>query len=152
MWQYSGNPATSAKDTVRFLIGDTDGSDQLLLDSEIVWVLGQYNNSPINAAIRCCEAIIAKLSRLANESVGQVKIDFKDRCDGYRETQKMLITRLAKEDAAPYAGGISVSDKMTNSANTDLVRPDFKKHMMENQQIAPWTTNNQMWLWLNFED
>lgn len=142
VWQYSGNPGYSAKDQVRFLIGDTDSKDPLLLDAEIVWVLSQYNNSPMNAAIRCCETIIAKFSRLADEQVGQVRIDFHQKAEAYTKMLTVLKSRLATEDAAFYAGGISVSDKQTQELNSDRVRPDFTKHMMENEQIAPWTTQN----------
>lgn len=151
-WLYSGNPGYSAKDQVRFLIGDTDSTDPLLQDAEITWVLSQYNNAPMNAAIRCCEAIIAKFSRLANEAVGQVRIDFSQKAQAYTKMLTMLKTRLATEDASPYAGGISVSDKQAQTQNTDRVRPDFRKHMMENEQIAPWTTQSLLDLFLLNED
>lgn len=141
-WTYSGNPNYSAKDQVRFLVGDTDSRDQLLNDFEITWVLSQYNNTPLNAAIRCCEAIISKMSRMASESVGRVKVEYQQKADSYRKTMLMLENRLAKEDAQPFAGGISIVQKRTNEQNTDRVRPDFRKHMMENDQIAPWTTEN----------
>jgi hypothetical protein len=48
--------------------------------------------------------------------------------------------RLATEDCTPYAGGISKADKDTRAANTDRVEPDFTKHMMENEKIAPWVS------------
>lgn len=150
MQTYSGNPNSSPKDQVRFLIGDTDSSEFLLNDAEITWVISQYN-SPMNAAIRCCETIIAKFSRLANERVGQVSIDYSQKAKGYRDMLRDLRSRLAMEDAVPYAGGISVSDKQTQVMNTDRVRPDFSKHMMENYQIAPWTTQNEHFLFLAFD-
>lgn len=151
-WSYSFNPGSTPKDQVRFLIGDTDSTDPLLQDEEIVWVLSKYNNSPINAAIRCCESVVGKFSRLANETVGQVRIEFKQKAEGYMKLLTMLKTRLATEDATPYAGGISISDKITVNQNTDRVKPDFKKHMMENEQIAPWTTQTEASLFLLNED
>lgn len=149
LWTYSGNPGANAKDQTRFLIGDTDPEDPQLLDAEITWLLGQYNNTPLNAAIRACETIMMKYSRMVNESVGQVKIDFTDRMKNYQMTQTMLRARLATEDAAPYAGGILISDVQTNLMNSNIIRPDFYKHMMENYNIAPWTTQNgyNCWLW-----
>lgn len=106
----------------------------------------------MNAAIRCCESVVAKFSRLANEAVGQVRIDFKQKAEGYLKMQTLLKSRLATEDAAPYAGGISISDKQAQVQNTDRVRPDFRKHMMENEQIAPWTTQSLLDLFLLNED
>ena len=150
-WTYSGNPGANAKDQTRFLIGDTNQKDQLLLDGEIEWLLSQYNNTPMNAAIRACETIISKFSRLADESVGQVKIEFSQKAKGYQTTLRMLRERLAMEDAPPYVGGISVSDKQTVAANSDRVRPDFAKHMMENDQIAPWTSETEYNFWLGFD-
>lgn len=141
-WSYSGNPGLNPKDTVRFLIGDTDQCDQLLQDAEITWVLGQYNNTPMNAAIRCCETVMSKFSRLADEGVGQVKISFSQKVKAYREMRADLVRRLSTEDSVSYAGGISVSDMQTIDANTDRVRPDFTKHMMRNWEISPWIGGN----------
>lgn len=151
-WSYSGNPAHSAKDQTRYLIGDTDIQEQLLSDEEIDWTLGQYNNTPMNAAIRCCETIMSKFSRLADESVGQVRISFSQKVKAYERMQNTLLCRLAREDAAPFAGGISISQKQQEVLNPDRVRPDFTKHMMENEQIAPWTTQSEYWFWRGFAD
>lgn len=151
VWTYSGDPNKSAKDQTRFLLGDTDKSDPLLSDAEIVWALSVYQNVPQNAAIRLCESIIAKFSRLTSEAVGQVRIEFQQKVENYRAMLRDLRSRLAMEDAAPYAGGISVSDKQSNAANTDRVRPDFTKHMMENDQIAPWVTQNEYNMFIAFD-
>lgn len=149
VWSYSFNPGYSAKDQVRFLIGDTDKSDPILYDGEINWLVSQYG-SAMHAAIRACETIISKFSRQADEAVGQVKITFSQKAKAYGTTLDMLRSRLAMEDCAIFAGGILKSDKQLNDQNTNLVRPDFSKHMMENDQIAPWTTVPQYALWLNY--
>lgn len=141
-WSYSGNPGYSGKDQVRFLVGDTDKTDQLLTDAEIEWTLQRYNNAPMNAAIRCCESILSKFARMVDESVGEVKISFSQRMKSYAMTLTMLKSRLATEDTSFYAGGISKSDKRAQEQNSDRVKPDFRKHMMENEQIAPWTTQS----------
>jgi hypothetical protein len=150
-WSYNDG-LFNAKDLVRFLIQDTDSTDKQLQDGEILWLLSQYNNTPMNAAIRACEVLVAKYTRMCDESVGQVKIMFSQKAKAYIQLQNLLVNRLAREDAAPYAGGISVSDKQVQDQNTDRVRPDFTKHMMENHQFAPWTTQPQYWMWLNFEE
>lgn len=152
LFTYSGNPKANKKDELRFLIGDTDGDDPILLDGEILFLLGQYNNSPINAAIRACEMIMAKFARMVDETVGQVSISFSQRMKTYETLRSTLQMRLATEDATPYAGGISRSDKLTQDQDADRVRPDFTKHMMENYEIAPWTSQGPNWLWLWFAD
>jgi hypothetical protein len=140
MWTYSGNPAHSAVDAVRFLIGDTNHCDQLLQDGEIAWVLGQYNNVPMNAAIRCCEVVMSKFSRMCDETVGQVSLSYSQKAKAYRDMRGDLVRRLATEDMTPFAGGISIAADQANINNNDRVKPDFTKHMMENQQIAPWVS------------
>jgi len=142
-WSYSGNPATSAKDQVRFLVGDTNPKEQLLTDQEIEFLLTTYNQFTINAAVQACEAIIGKYSRLADETVGRVSIQYSQKAKGYMTQMKLLRNRMTMSSAAPYVGGISITDKQQQAANTDRVRPDFSKHMMENYQIAPWSTANQ---------
>lgn len=42
MWSYSGNPATSHRDAVRFYIGDIDPSLQLLQDEDIDFLLDKW--------------------------------------------------------------------------------------------------------------
>lgn len=148
-WSYSGNPSSSLKDQVRFLCGDTDQTDPLLLDGEINYLLSFYNNAPLNAAIRACETLQAKFSRMVDETVGSVSIKFSQRVDAMNKIKGTLIQRLATEGIpnGPYAGGISISDVISQSQNADRVRPDFTKHMMENQQISPWVTSQCGWLW-----
>lgn len=140
-WTYSGDPSKTAKDAVRFIIGDTNMNDQLLLDAEIAYFLNQYNQAPLNAAIRCCETIITKFGRLADEAVGQVRISYSQKAKNYRDIVKDLRQRLSIEDMTPFAGGISRSQKEIVRANADRVKPDFSKHEMENKNITPRTTS-----------
>ena len=131
------------------MIGDTDSCDQLLQDGEIEYILDDYNQVPLNAAIRSCEGVIAKFSRLADESVGQVKITLSQKAKSYRSLILDLQSRLSYTDAAPFAGGISVTQVQTTNANADRIRPDFTSHMMENHQLSPWITGGPWggWAW-----
>lgn len=128
------DPSASAKDAVRFLIGDTNEHQPLLLDGEINYLLGQYQNVPLAAAIQATETIMAKFSRLVDEKVGQVDVKFGERIKNMQLLQQQLRERLAINGATPYAGGISHGDKQANASDSDRVRPDFTKHMMENHQ------------------
>lgn len=143
-WSYSGNPLANAKDALRFTVGDTDESEPQLTDGEIEYLLSIYNQVVLNASIRACEMLMAKYARLVNETVGSVKVDWSTRQAQYREMRDDLTMRLAKEDCTPFAGGISVTQKITEAQNTDRVKPDFTKHMMENERIAPWVTGQNV--------
>lgn len=58
------SPGTSRKDAVRFLVGDTDTTEQFLQDEEIQWLLETWpNKSDYGVAAKVAEAIAAKLSR-----------------------------------------------------------------------------------------
>lgn len=142
MFTYTDNPATNTRDGVRSLIGDTDPCDVLLTDAQIDGFLKIYNNAPLNAAIRCCEVIIAKLSRRPDERVGNVSISFSQQAKAYRALLNDLRSRISIEDAAPYAGGISKSDKKAQASNPDRVKPKFTKNMMEDKLVSPFNSQN----------
>jgi hypothetical protein len=75
-WTYSGDPAGSARDKVRFLIGDTDTTNQLLNDAEIAFLLDQWNNNAYIAASEACNSLAAKFSAKSDysRSVGDLSI------------------------------------------------------------------------------
>lgn len=136
-WQYNG-PGVTPKDTTRFLIGDTLPQCPLLSDTEIEWVLGLYNNAPMNAAIRCAEILIAHFSRQADETIGPVKVSFSQKAESFRKLVNDLRNRLATEDSTWFAGGVNKAQTQANWNNCAIIKPDFYKHMMENSLISPW--------------
>ena len=75
-WSYSGNPANRLLDSCRFVIGDTDSSNQLLMDQEILWLLSQWEDNIYSAGAEGCVAISGKFTRLADSSrsVGDLSI------------------------------------------------------------------------------
>jgi len=125
-WNYSGNPADSQVDEVRFLIGDTEACDQFLQDEEIEYILVQEGD-PAKAAARAAEALVAKFARLVSESVGSVKLSCEQKYDHYKELCLKLRSRADMRLAIPFAGGISETDKETREDDDDRVEPLFRK-------------------------
>ena len=76
VWSYTGNPAARAIDKVRFLCGDTDSSNQQVMDDEINFLLSEWNNNAYLAAAFACDAISGKLAAKADQSksVGDLSI------------------------------------------------------------------------------
>lgn len=75
-FSYSGDPATSKKDAIRFLIGDTDDDDMILTDAEIEWIVadrGDTNNLYLTAADAADLAGI-KYSRVINRQTGTLNL------------------------------------------------------------------------------
>ena len=66
-WTYSGNPAASNRDAVRFLVADTDSTDPLITDEEIAYLLVLYTEAP-SAAVGAARAIAAKFSRESDQA------------------------------------------------------------------------------------
>lgn len=66
-WTYSGDPGSSTRDLVRFLIGDTDTTDQLLTNEEIDYLITTFTDG-YSAAIGAVNALIAKFARQVDES------------------------------------------------------------------------------------
>lgn len=119
-WTYSGNPAASSLDAVRAVIGDTDTSDQLLSDEEILWALSSQGNV-FSAGSLCCHMIIGS-GRLNDKRVGDLIIWKSQRASQLKQLAAEL-TRQVAIGAIPYAGGISIADKRSVSGNTDRPYP-----------------------------
>ena len=139
-WTYSGDPADSALDAIRFLIGDTDTNDQLLDNEEILWTNNQVTGSNTattalyEVAYRCMVAIASKFSRLADQSVGDLKVDLYQKATNAREQAKLLYAQASREGnvPVPYAGGITVSDKQIDEDNSNIVQPVFQRGQFTN--------------------
>jgi hypothetical protein len=123
-WTYSGDPAASVKDQVRFLVGDTDGADQLLSDEEILWLVSEFGN-PYLAAAQAAEAIYSG-GKLVDKKIGDLEIKASMRADQFMKLAKSL-RRRAGRGAMPYAGGISIADKDAYRDNTDIPTPAFEE-------------------------
>ena len=134
-WSYSGDPDSSALDGIRFLIGDTDTNDQLLANEEITWVNAQITGSTTStdslyeASYRCMITIASKFSRLADQSVGDMRVDMSQKAKGARDQAEELKKLAAREGSTPvpYAGGITYSDKEIDEDNSNIVRHYFRR-------------------------
>lgn len=126
-WTYSGIPATSGKDTVRFLVGDTELVDQLVTDEEIAWALLQFNNVFLAAAL-VCRSIAARFARDVDCRVGDLSTSSSQKHDAYTRRAEALEEQsktYASLRAGMFVGGLSISDKTSFKSDTDLVQPTF---------------------------
>src|SRR5690606_25286855 len=131
-WSYSGDPGLSAKDEVRFLVGDTDPDEQLVTDEEIEYALDQ-EGSVRAAAVVVCESIQAGLAKKVDKAAGAVRVSLSQTADHYAKLCEQLRKRLALgSGAGAYAGGISRSDKKARRSNADRVEPAFRRGMHDN--------------------
>lgn len=100
-WTYSGDPAASALDQVRFTIGDTDTNDQQLNNAEINYLISARGSAAL-AAPYAAEAIAAKLARESDssKSVGDLSLSksLSARSEKYYALAERLTTQAGNFD------------------------------------------------------
>ena len=102
-WSYSGNPADSNRNAVRFLIQDTDTNDQLLSNEEIDYT--QTTAGSVYMAAHDCAYVIAPqyAQPASRTSVGDMSISYSDRASGYYTiADRMLQLQAMREPPTPY--------------------------------------------------
>lgn len=81
---YSGNPNDSAKDALRFKIGDTDMTNPMLTDAEIQYLLDNFSGPRLYAeAFEQCVTYLA--ARAVKKKLGPQSEDASDRLQSYKE-------------------------------------------------------------------
>lgn len=137
-WTYSGDPATSKSDAVRFLVGDTNPTEPQLQDGEVAFCVAQ-RSTVYGAAAMACLQIATGYSRQADSVQGPTRTLYSSRARAYaaRAAQYESLA-AARGGGMPYAGGISVSDKIRVETDSDRVRPAFNVEMDEARlPVAP---------------
>lgn len=124
-WTYTNDPASVPLDTLRFTIGDTDTTDQQLSDEELQYLLDTYT-TPLSAATAAVRGLIAKYSRRVDKAVGDLKISYSQQLENYITLLSTLGSSADVSLAPPFAGGISISDKLNTESDTDRVAPHFR--------------------------
>jgi len=111
-WSYSGNPGNSSLDAVRFYIGDTDETDQLLVDSEINFILESETN-PMKAASTACDIILVRLSREVDYTIGPESVKASQKLDNYLKVKAALEKRIADSQTKTYIPSPSWRDPLS---------------------------------------
>lgn len=133
-WSYSGDPSTSDRDRVRFLVGDTDALEPQLQNEEIDHLLAQ-GGGPVLAAVQAAEALAARYARRVSGSAGGISRTSSDLVDHYLTLARRLRAELALF-GAPYAGGLSKLEKAADRADSDLVQPALRRGMFDHDGAA----------------
>ena len=127
-WTYTlANIGTSDRSWVRMRIGDTTSGGQLLQDEEIDALLGDAGDKYV-AASRSASAISGHFARRVDKGAGRFHIASQQASERYARLADELLLEAGMH-VAPYAGGISVSDKEAVAADSDRVAPQFSVGM-----------------------
>ena len=119
---YSGDPAASEKDAVRFLLGDTDMTEALVSDEEISYAIAKWAliiDSPEYVAANLADNIAARYAREAslaadgvNVNLGVVAQQFRELAASLRQQHKNLLV-----GGSPDVGGITPGEGLYPGIN-----------------------------------
>lgn len=124
-WTYSGDPAASDVDAVRFLVTDTDTADQLVSDEEILYVVGQQG-SVKRAAAAIARQLAGQFARKATDkAVGDLRLQWRDRTAQFYDLADRLEAEANRGSGVPMAGGTSRSRVQSVRDSTSLLDPSF---------------------------
>jgi len=127
---YSGDPSTSTRNYVRFLLNDVTSTDALFSDEEINYVITEWSGDAYEAARELAEILIARFARLADstsKSVGDISVSesYSSKITHYKElANSLLLRKMRKSPPRPWAKADalkSTDDKTTTDYNTDFV-------------------------------
>ena len=129
-WSYS-DPSASPKDAVRFLVGDTDTTDQLINDEEIEFLVDEFGDV-YTAAGSVAESLAAKFAREVTHSGDGLSYSGNQLYQHYTdlaERLRRLAARRRRSGAGPYVGGISHRERELADADMDKIPTSFRSHM-----------------------
>jgi hypothetical protein len=133
-WSYDNSAlATSDKDVVRLIIGDTDTNDQLLANEEINYFL-TLHGTVVRAASESARAIAAKFARLMSRSVGGLQADFAAKYRQYLELANNLLQNEEISPVSPYLSGYLYSQHKTRADDTDRIPIFGRKGVTDNPE------------------
>lgn len=141
---YGGVPATDQSDAVRLLVGDigTSTSTTYLDDADYDFFILEGGNTYVAAqlaanslaALFMGSAASASGSGYVEKKVGDLslkKADANQMAQSYRQLAQKF-SRMAASKVAPYAGGITISDKRSVEQDSDRVKPFFTRRLLDN--------------------
>jgi hypothetical protein len=129
-WTYSGSPTVDSRDEVRFLIQDTDTTDQLFSDEEIDYVMS-VNGTGTAAALSLARRLLTKFARFVDTSVGAVSESASQRVAQYQALIGDLELAMSAS-CLPSFGGVDVAANLGADQDTSQVQPAFKRNQFDN--------------------
>lgn len=133
---YSGDPSTSTRNYVRFLLSDTVSTDALFSDEELNYVISEWNGDAYEAARECAEILISRFAREADstsKSVGDISVSesYASKITHYKElAASIMMRKMRKHPPKPFANAESL--KSTDDRSIDDYNTDFYVGITDN--------------------
>lgn len=137
-WNYSGDPADSDLDAVRFHIQDTDPDDPLMSDEEIEFLIDKWKpvyDSLLYTAAICAETLASKFAREVNVSGDGTSVGVEALQSKYEQLAVSL--RDQHKEYAGVGGAPKVGGTLFNDYFDASIKPlSFGKGMNDNPEAG----------------
>jgi len=136
-WSYSGDPADSDLDAIRFFCQDTDTEDQLITDEEIeylynLWTPVYGNNLMVASMV--AEAIAAKFTREVAYSADGVSVAVEQLQQKYNDLASSLRDQYKQYD---IGAGVMLQGVLYSEQMDPLIKPTiFAIGMNDNKRAG----------------
>ena len=126
---YSGDPTTSTRNKVRFLINDTDTNDALFSDEELDYLITEWGTNVYEICRAACETLVSRFSRLADstsKSVGDISVSesFTAKSKQYQDLANSFLDRKMRKSPPTMKANanslLSTNDRSVQDYNTDF--------------------------------
>lgn len=126
---YSGDPSTSTRNRVRFLLNDTISTDALFADEELDYLITEWGPDIYEICRAAAETLASKFTRLADSShktVGDLSISlsYGKKAQEFRElANSFLMRRMRKSPPSPWANQDALQnsvDRVVDNYNTEF--------------------------------
>jgi hypothetical protein len=135
---YSGDPAASDLDEVRFLIQDTDVNAPLLTDVELRYLIAKWGalyQSNLYVAVAAALAVAAKYAGITDISADGVSVSSANLSQQYRELSASLLTQFNAEGAV--GGEIDITNLLADSSYDYTIDPlEFSMRLDDNPRAG----------------
>jgi hypothetical protein len=94
-WSYSGNPASSEMDELRFIIGDTNISEPIMQDEELEYLITEYGSNRNLLMYQAFTRAATLFARDIKRSLGPQSEDPTERLKFFRDQANSYKSKLA---------------------------------------------------------
>lgn len=98
---YSGDPSTSQRNAIRFLLNDTDTNTALFSDEELSYLIAEWLDT-YEVCRAACETLVSRFNRLADstsKSVGDISVSesYTAKAKQYQDLAKSFLDRRMRK-------------------------------------------------------
>lgn len=130
VYSYSGDPASSPTDAVRFWVSDRGPDVWQISNQEIDYTLTQYTN-PLLAAAAIANEFAMKWALACDKAVGDLRLAYSQRSKMYQSLAKQLKQEGEQQGPQLFSGGTNLSEMCANAGNANINPQPFTQYQFD---------------------